>query len=103
MQSWKVPNEQIAGELLGKAVVRTSTTDILKSCNHSLIEEAEVGMYGRATQLMVELVHLYGAYFPASELKILSPLRTIDGKTSVEYAVVVNLWKVCHRYRGHTM
>ena len=66
-----------------------SSKELISSFSTYVIECAEMGMYGRATVLFHELVRLYDPFFPNVKLKVTSPLRSLDGRMSVEYAVVV--------------
>ena len=68
-----------------------SSKELISSFSTYVIECAEMGMYGRATVLFHELVRLYDPFFPNVKLKVTSPL---DGRMSVEYAVVV-IYGVC--------
>lgn len=89
LQMWKPPTESIPVTTLANKPVSPCLTQVLDNLDKNLIETAELGMYGRATLLFAEIAKLYGTEFRDVHLKVMSPIRAVDGKTTTEYAVVI--------------
>ena len=85
--SWKLPGAQAS---VLRRHVSPQANFFLDKMSTSVQENAEQGMYGRATLLLVEMVSLYSDIFPDGvELKVCAPLKSGDGKTMIDYAVVI--------------
>ena len=63
--------------------------ETIRSYDTFILESAEIGMYGRATLLFHKLVRLYHSWFSNVSLRIVSPLKSCNGKMSVKYAVII--------------
>ena len=87
--TWRAPRIPLSREHLDKKRISREMDSIMRRYNRNVIESTETGMYGRATLLLDELITLYGAAFRNVTLKLMSPLRSNDGKTTIEYAVII--------------
>ena len=54
-----------------------------------VIITSELGIYGKATIFFDKIIHLYGGAFENVRLKLMSPVKSSDGRTTIEYAIAV--------------
>lgn len=88
--SWKLPGKRVAQASVLRRHVSPQANFFLDKMSTNVQENAEQGMYGRATLLLVEMISLYSDIFPDGvELKVCAPLKSGDGKTMIDYAVLI--------------
>ena len=90
--AWELPQRKISQATIQPRPLPTRLSGFLGTIEKRLEEVTELGMYGRATLLFVEMAETYDDVFPPGvSLKVCSPL---DGKAIIDYALMI-VYLVC--------